>query len=140
MFPIAKRSLTHPMAAFLCIALGLSGCASAPRKGPDRQCGYFCERINVCLENHYGEELKEKLCDMSRCESGCRENIQSPAGYLGAFQFGSSTWKEVCGPIFKSKGLPQCQPTKARADLCCASECAAEMVSRGMNSRWPNCG
>lgn len=122
-----------------CLA-GLLSCASAPKKGNDRQCGRFCERITSCLADRYQDEMSETLCNLARCESGCREKVKAPAGYVGAFQFDQSTWRSVCGPIFEMKKMPKCKSVDARADLCCASECTAEMLNRGMSGRWPNCG
>jgi hypothetical protein len=123
------------------LSIGIAGCASAPKdRAQDAQCGKFCDDLSRCLGNEYDDDLKERLCEMARCESGCRARIKSPAGYVGAFQFAKRTWTGVCGPIFARKGLNRCRPVESRNDLCCAAACTAEMVARGDGGHWPNCG
>jgi hypothetical protein len=123
----------------------LAGCAhTAKREGGRasdyRQCGLFCAKIDACLGGEFSDEAKERLCEIARCESGCRARIRSAAGYEGAFQFDRATWQTVCGPIFEKRNLPQCQAIESRSDLCCASACTADIIAGGGISRWPNCG
>jgi hypothetical protein len=137
------RPITNLKAIFAVslLVLGLAGCASTPKNAVrDKQCGRFCAELDSCLGSKYDDGLKERLCEVARCESGCRAKIVSPAGYVGAFQFARATWTSLCGPVFTAQGLDRCKPTSARDDLCCASTCAAAMFARGDGGHWPNCG
>jgi hypothetical protein len=128
-------------AAVFFLSIVVTGCASAPKdKARDKQCASFCAELDSCLGSDYDDGLKERLCEVARCESGCRAKAVSPAGYVGAFQFARATWTSLCGPIFSAKGMNRCKPTNARSDLCCAATCTAEMFSRGESGHWPNCG
>lgn len=131
-------------------ALGLAlllsafvGCSSAPKRPEpktDRQCGAFCAEIDACLGSDYADGLKDQLCRLARCESGCRARVKAPAGYEGAFQFSRGTWKSLCYPIFDRKGMPSCKTEDSRNELCCAATCTAEMVRAGGIGHWPTCG
>lgn len=130
------------------LLVGVAGCGSTPKKTTatepiqDRQCGRFCAELDRCLEDDSDSDsdLRGRLCELARCESGCRPHARSPAGYEGAFQFDRATWRTVCGPIFSELDRPSCRPSKMRNDLCCAAVCTAKIISREGARRWPTCG
>lgn len=132
--------------ALVALALAaFAGCASAPKRAggaaaDTRQCGEFCRKLDACLGSEFDEALKTKLCELARCESGCRARVRAAAGYEGAYQYAARTWRGVCGPIFDRRGLDHCRGEDARNDLCCASVCAAEMIAEGGIRHWPTCG
>ncbi|MBS1961778.1 MAG: transglycosylase family protein [Bdellovibrionales bacterium] len=139
-----RRVAAAALAAGL-LATVLAGCSSAPKRpegraSESRQCGEFCRKLDACLGGEFDDALKDRMCELARCESGCRPRVRAAAGYEGAFQFASGTWRAVCGPIFARRGLERCRPTDARNDLCCAAVCTAEMFSAGGAGHWPVCG
>lgn len=132
---------------FLLVLLVLAGCGTPSKRSGEsggaantRQCGEFCRQLDRCLGSEYDDALKTQLCELARCESGCRARVRAAAGYEGAFQFARQTWRGVCGPIFDRRNLPHCRDVEARNDLCCASTCAAEMIAGGGIRHWPTCG
>jgi hypothetical protein len=146
---------------FLCIA-SLSGCASRPVKydgaaepavGAEKpgvpkeelspRCESFCGTIRICAEKNGHEDLSELMCGIARCETGdkCSGRIDSlRRRYRGAFQFSPRTWRSLCGPIFDRINRRACKPSRSIYDICCASECAAEILSRDGIGNWPACG
>jgi hypothetical protein len=137
---IRKAILLFVLAGFL------AGCSHASRKkdgasaADTSQCGAFCDHLNRCLGSEFSDEAKGQLCEIARCESGCRGRVTSAAGYQGAFQFDRTTWRGECGPIFERRGLPHCLKLDARNDPCCAGICTAEIIASGGLHRWPTCG
>jgi hypothetical protein len=142
--PILRREMRNRLGVACAFLIGVTlftGCGTTRHRAKDAQCGSFCERIDECLGDSYDDDLKNKLCDMARCESGCRANAKSPAGYVGPYQFAAKSWKYLCYPVFEKKALMgRCGSTGAMRDVCCSSICTAEVVSQGRSGHWPNCG
>jgi hypothetical protein len=131
------------IALALAILVGCSHAEKRPDSGraaDSRQCGAFCRRLDACLGSEFGDEAKDQLCELARCESGCRSRVRAAAGYEGAFQFDRRTWKSVCGPIFARRELAHCRDPSARNDLCCAAVCTAVTIAEEGPGRWPTCG
>jgi hypothetical protein len=140
--PLKIYRPTFIVQAMLILGLAAAGCASAPkaRDGKDRQCGTFCAKLDACLGTKYSDEAKYQLCELARCESGCRPGATSPAGYVGPFQYAAKTWKSICGPVFDRDGLERCKPSSSMTDVCCSATCAADMIAQGGIRNWPTCG
>jgi len=106
-----------------------------------------CGKIESCAEKVDRSEQGRVLCHIAACESGkfCnKKEVRSPNGlYHGPFQFGRPTWKSVCQPLLKKKGIQTCSGKKAIYDPCCTSMCAAELIAENINGgikNWPHCG
>lgn len=103
--------------------------------------------IEACADKVAHKDLGRTLCHIAACESGkfCgKKEVRSPSGkFHGPFQFVRGTWKSVCQPIFKAKGIKSCSGKKSIYDTCCTSMCAAELVADNVNGgirNWPHCG
>ncbi len=127
------------LTVFLSVFL-LSACSTPKKSGADKQCGAFCQELDRCLGNDYDTDEKERLCELARCESGCRARAKAPAGYVGAFQFSKGSWKALCAPIFQKKNMPHCANIASRENLCCAATCTAAVIADGGIGHWPTCG
>lgn len=161
--PRSLRTLTC-LAILSALSGAMGGCSSAPKKHGETpaasvsksekptppalspRCESFCETIRSCAKKDGHEELAQLMCSIARCETGdkCTGRIDSPKRrYRGAFQFSPRTWHGLCGPVFARKKLPACKPSKSMYDVCCASDCTAEILSKPVGNglgNWPVCG
>jgi len=110
-------------------------------------CVEQCQVISECAGKMQHPELSRVLCHVAACESGkfCgKKEVRSPTGkFHGPFQFGRPTWKSVCQPLFKAKGIKTCSGKKSIYDPCCTSMCASQLVAKEINGgikNWPHCG
>lgn len=106
-----------------------------------------CKVVEACAQKINRPELSRVLCHISACESGkfCgKKQVRSPNGmYHGPFQYGRPTWKSVCQPIFKEKGIKGCAGKNSIYDTCCTAMCSAELIGAEINGgikNWPRCG
>jgi hypothetical protein len=126
----------------------LVGAASLAYGGnaPHRACTELCDVIESCAAKVDHVELSNLLCKVARCETGetCKKRIRSPSGkFHGPFQFLPATWRKICHPLFKRKGIAGCRGKNAMSDPCCATMCVAEMIADNLNGglkNWPACG
>jgi len=121
--------------------------AGSARWITSEDCVDLCERIEACATQASRPDLGRLLCHLAACEIGklCgKKEVRSPSGkFHGPFQFVRGTWRSVCQPIFRKKGLVACSGKKAIYDTCCTTACAAEIIAADLNGgirNWPRCG
>jgi len=134
----------------LILALALSSPlwgASSKRWINSAACVEMCEVIDDCAAKQDHADLGRLLCHVAACESGkfcARKEVRSPNGlFFGPFQFTRQTWRSVCQPVFKKKGVKNCSGKKSIFDTCCATACASELIAADINGgikNWPQCG
>ncbi len=131
----------------LCLPATLMAGANSKRWINSAPCVQMCDVIDSCAAKQDHAELGRLLCHVAACESGkfcSKKEVRSPNGlFFGPFQFTRQTWKSVCQPVFKKKGIKNCSGKKSIFDTCCSTACASELIAEDINGgikNWPQCG